>query len=669
MDEPPINPMANMDEPILQPPPLQQPVPGTAEWYQSLTDAEQGRLLNLRIWEAIGTLTQEQHGVIHVITDLQSKVVEINTNTNSVGTNMNTKSDAKPKAFDGKPKHVDSFFSQLYLYFHNKVKKFETDEAKVLETLAWMMEGSAAKWSANRTRSIEAGGAPGTYADLKKDIRTAFGGGNQEDVAQRCIQVIYQRKRTTNDFFLSFEEYKEDSGLDDKALIMRLKQQLRLDIVEHIYGMETTPVTYTGWKTAVTKFNLVDQNICSTSSATSSEIATTQTPTGTTYGGAGKPMEIDRNRTPRAPVSKNTLCYNCGGFGHLSRFCAEPRAKRVDMIRRMIEDMPTEDKELLREQEESEEETPAILNHINNRKKSRSKKKVAKEQERKAELPMPQNKRGPYWIYWCLQYKPMKGKELLKRHILDPPERIIELDEELLYRLVTSFPQDAIDVIKELTALRTADVPLQAVNNRSLGQQRRHAREAAEKEARLQNPATPSTNQCSLGRHACTPANARLHNTDLQTPPATQAVPNQQAQTSTPPLTHTPVRGTERLSRRELAQRARREHEQCQQENELYTLTPSSSTTDIQSATRGLSSHPQPATLSSVSQSHQLITPPATEAQQQATSSHPHFLSPDLNQLHLHQQDERIEHCINQVGFNPNYAPFLETTGLFCAAQ
>ena len=163
---------------------------------------------------------------------------------------------------------------------------------------------------------------------------------------------------------------------------MRLKQQLRLDIVERIYGMETTPDTYTGWKTAATKFDLVDQNMrvlqghdpltnsrtnrtnttnyrtpynnytpsASTSSATSGEIATTQTPTGTTYGGAGKPMEIDRNRTPRAPVSKNTLCYNCGGFGHLSRFCAEPRAKRVDMIRRMIEDMPTEDKELLREQ-------------------------------------------------------------------------------------------------------------------------------------------------------------------------------------------------------------------------------------------------------------------------------------------------------------------------------
>ena len=52
---------------------------------------------------------------------------------------------------------------------------------------------------------------------------------------------------------------------------------------------------------------------------------------GTTFGGGGRPMELDKARQMGA-------CFNCGKKGHIAKFCLEPRKAVVRGVSTKIED-------------------------------------------------------------------------------------------------------------------------------------------------------------------------------------------------------------------------------------------------------------------------------------------------------------------------------------------
>ncbi|KAF5340821.1 hypothetical protein D9758_017072 [Tetrapyrgos nigripes] len=156
-------------------------------------------------------------------------------------------------------------------------------------------------------------------------------------------------------FFLSFEEWKEDAKLNEEGLIMLLKQNLWFGIVQRIYQIDPVPVTYAAWKAAAVRLNLCDQSVqtlrndsrgipasgntsvgtwfttaqtpttttqnATTSAGAPSEAPMTCTGTGVTFGGQGKPMEIDCTKANKWTWDGVRKCYGCGEEEHISRNC------------------------------------------------------------------------------------------------------------------------------------------------------------------------------------------------------------------------------------------------------------------------------------------------------------------------------------------------------------
>ncbi len=145
-------------------------------------------------------------------------------------------------------------------------------------------------------------------------------------------------------FFQQFESLTFKAGIlrINQMMITQVKKACRTTSKDIIYASDgELPATYQEWKRCILKIDhnwranraeqggtkVVDwkqqmkMNVPSKGTLSQDNVLEKKTNMGTTYGGSGKLMEIDRMRT-------KAKCYGCGELGHFKQDCPKrPKTK------------------------------------------------------------------------------------------------------------------------------------------------------------------------------------------------------------------------------------------------------------------------------------------------------------------------------------------------------
>ena len=108
--------------------------------------------------------------------------------------------------------------------------------------------------------------------------------------------------------------------IDNQHVIFLLKKNINREIIRAIiaYPLTQPPKSLKQWKVAITA---VEQGYEWTNI-----YYDYRTGSGITYGGMGKPMEIEQQQNNRQGCKAK--CYNCNRFGHMAKDCQQPKKEK-----------------------------------------------------------------------------------------------------------------------------------------------------------------------------------------------------------------------------------------------------------------------------------------------------------------------------------------------------
>ena len=138
--------------------------------------------------------------------------------------------------------------------------------------------------------------------------------------AEWKIETFKQGKRNTADFMIKFEALAMKTDTNKLHTIFLLKKNARQDIIKTILGYPpiAMPETLKEWKVAITS---VGQGYESTERRHDFK-----TGTGTTYGGRGQLMDIEKSNDNFK--DEKPKCFNCNKYGHMAKKCQSAKKER-----------------------------------------------------------------------------------------------------------------------------------------------------------------------------------------------------------------------------------------------------------------------------------------------------------------------------------------------------
>lgn len=271
----------------------------------------------------------------------------------------------KPDTFDGNPKDWEAWWKQIRLnIFANYHKKLRSDRAKIVFVLSYMQGGTAGDWAEAFLESVDFMTAD--WESFQQRVIKQFSRDRHSDSLQK-LRELKQGNMSVREFRTRFEMYAARAGygaLDEQLnaqsviLIDYLDEALQRRVLDAVWNREVVPTRYTDYMRIAEnidenqrKHYQRQKNLGSsqphkpapkpqTQSQAPAASSQTQAPrrdyrdgTGTTFGGAGQPMNLDRAR-------KEGLCFNCHQKGHLLRDCPMPKQPR--QVRGVSTDLPDE---------------------------------------------------------------------------------------------------------------------------------------------------------------------------------------------------------------------------------------------------------------------------------------------------------------------------------------
>jgi hypothetical protein len=257
---------------------------------------------------------------------------------------------ADPPKFDGSIKDTENFLSSLGNIFDAHPSSFPTDESKIRYSLTFLT-GNASNWRKLLLRDINDGNFDVTgssWNGFLTRFKESFGNPHLVDEARRKLWSIRQGSRTSEDFFLEFEETRLEADVCENSLIMFLQVALRPSILHEVLRRDPVPISYKDWKAASLRADHNQRNNAATKSfqalsnnnpsyrqnsflpfrnrfPVASANQTTATQTTSTSSSGNPPPTANQHSylKPRVPGKKNDNCWKCGKEGHFSNKCPE----------------------------------------------------------------------------------------------------------------------------------------------------------------------------------------------------------------------------------------------------------------------------------------------------------------------------------------------------------
>jgi len=217
----------------------------------------------------------------------------------------------EPGSFKGDRKSFDNWWKRIKIYiaFNGGM----TDKQKILAILSRMIEGPGGNWASARIDEVEAEELT-DFASFIDTLITRFSDVTTPTEAKAQIFKLKQDRKSIDEFLDEFDDLKNKGNIGDEAAKFLLEQAINRTTGNAIHSREKIPSTYKEYFEAVRN---IGRNIDSHNKATD-----TRTSSGTTFGGRGRAMEVDKVQSKR--------CYNCQRFGHIAKECRSPKKERKE---------------------------------------------------------------------------------------------------------------------------------------------------------------------------------------------------------------------------------------------------------------------------------------------------------------------------------------------------
>ena len=225
-----------------------------------------------------------------------------------------------PEAYDGSPQKFHEWWSKVKVWIATT-----TDQQKAAAVYSRLEGPRAGHFAQVRLDECMVANAWPMWAALQMEIKNFFLPGNNKEWARSQLLHLRQGPRQRiNDFLAQFQALKLQSECPNEYAKDLLERAVSRRILEQVYMQGHARETWEQVMAAVRTVGRAQELfLINTASLTWYFGTNSYTSSSSTPSGSGAPMDIGAANT-HPQRGKGIQCYNCQGFGHISRKCTQP---------------------------------------------------------------------------------------------------------------------------------------------------------------------------------------------------------------------------------------------------------------------------------------------------------------------------------------------------------